>query len=180
MGWSWFYFLTACAKQQLKLLTNCPLFPITFPSLFWNHCQHPNVQISHFVGKVQIFRFAWQQQPCLCCSLCGVSYVRCGSVARRWDPPIGWRWRWHSTSAVARQQSSMEQVREDSSGGGGGDDGQKSSYRDHCGYLGVETTRHCAPPSYTTSLCTAAVSGADIGDLIVVQILSITLVLFSE
>ena len=44
----------------------------------------------------------------------------------------------------------------------------------------VETTRHCAPPSYTTSLCTAAVSGADIGDLIVVQILSITLVLFSE
>ena len=168
MAWSWFYFLTACAKQQLKLLTNCPLFPITFPSLFWNHCQHPNVQISHFEGKVQIFRFAWQQQPCLCCSLCGVSYVRCGSVARRWDPPIGWRWWWHSTSAVARQQSSMEQVRGDSSGGGGGGDGQKSSYRDHCGYLACgDNTALCSSPSYTTSLSTAAVTGPDIGDLIV-------------
>ena len=145
----------ACAKNS-----HCLLFPITFPSLLWNHCQYPNVQISHFEGKVQIFRFAWQQQPCLCCSLCGVSYVRCGSVARRWDPPIGWRWRWHSTSAVARQQSSMEQVRGDSSGGGGGGDGQKSSYRDHCGYLACgDNTALCSSPSYTTSLSTAAVSG---------------------
>lgn len=47
------------------------------------------------------------------CAVCHMS-----GVARRWDPPIGWRWRWHSTSAVARQQSSMEQVRDDSSGGG--------------------------------------------------------------
>ena len=122
----------ACAKNS-----HCLLFPITFPSLLWNHCQYPNVQISHFEGKVQIFRFAWQQQPCLWllqpvwCVICQV--CQC-SVARRWDPPIGWRWRWHSTSAVARQQSSMEQVRGDSSGGG---DGQKSSYRDHCGYLAV-------------------------------------------
>ena len=38
MYMAWFYFLTACAKQQLKLylpITQCPLFPIPFPSLLW-------------------------------------------------------------------------------------------------------------------------------------------------
>ena len=168
----------ACTKNS-----HCLLFPITFPSLLWNHCQYPNVQISHFVGKVQIFRFAWQQHLfCLCCSLCGVVCHMSGvavwpgggtlplagdgdgtlPLQSQGSSPL-WN-RFEVTPAVAvvvmtdRNRLIVTTA---------------ATWR-------VETTRHCAPPSYTTSLCTAAVSGADIGDLIVVQILSITLVLFSE